>query len=193
MGARPADGDVRADIHDALVGLATELQRRIDHADQHGNADDLPRLTMVFEEADATLRKLARYWDTIRQKDDPKTSPAVDALNEILFAGRQARIYVLFDGHPTNSALDGGEGRELFSTVVLARVPTSTWDRFAPQVDPAPKGSTHPRPRRAGLDRPPDAGAAPDRGRSRRVGRRHGGRRDLTPSPDTPRAPGDQP
>lgn len=132
-----------ADIHDALVGLTTELHRRIDHAEQHGDTDDLPRLTVVFEAADHTLRTLARHWDTVRDEGDPKTSPAVEALHELLFAGRQARIHVLFDGHPTNSAL-GPQGREQFSTVVLARVPTSTWDRLAPQAGPAPKGSTHP-------------------------------------------------
>src|SRR4051794_1850506 len=31
-----------ADIHDALVALAAELKRRIDHTDQHGDTDDLP-------------------------------------------------------------------------------------------------------------------------------------------------------
>ncbi|QIZ01194.1 hypothetical protein HEP87_55640 [Streptomyces sp. S1D4-11] len=88
------------------------------------------------------LRKLARYWDTVRQTGDPETSPAVDALQELLFAGRQARIHVLFDGDPTISALGPG-GHEQFSTVILARAPTSTWNRLAPQAGPAPKGSTH--------------------------------------------------
>ncbi|MFF7603205.1 hypothetical protein [Streptomyces mirabilis] len=74
---------------------------------------------------------------------DPMTSPAVDALRELLFAGRQARIHVLFEGQPTHSVL-GAEGREQFSTVVLARVPTSTWNWLAPQAGPAPKRSTHP-------------------------------------------------
>ncbi|MFI9588432.1 hypothetical protein ACIHCQ_43175 [Streptomyces sp. NPDC052236] len=37
----------------------------------------------MFERADATLRQLTRYWETFRQKDDPKTSPAIDALNEV--------------------------------------------------------------------------------------------------------------
>ncbi|MFF3420422.1 hypothetical protein ACFYW9_38045 [Streptomyces sp. NPDC002698] len=133
----------RADIHDALVGLAVELRRHIDHADQHGDTDDLPRLTVVFEGADHTLRKLARPWDTVRQEDDPKTSPAVDALNELLFAGRQARIHVLFDGHPTADTLGPG-GHEQFHTVVLGRVPTRTWNRHSPQTGPAPKGTTHP-------------------------------------------------
>ncbi|MFE7840817.1 hypothetical protein ACFU53_33620 [Streptomyces sp. NPDC057474] len=132
-----------ADIHDALVGLRAELQRRIDHANQHGDTDDLPRLTAVFEEADHTLRKLARYWDTAGEKDAPKTSPAFDALNEFLFAGRQARIHVLFDGYPTASALGPG-GHEQFHAVVLGRVPTSTWNRLAPQVGPAPRAARTP-------------------------------------------------
>ncbi|WJY43178.1 FtsK/SpoIIIE domain-containing protein (plasmid) [Streptomyces sp. P9-2B-2] len=132
-----------ADIHDALVGLRAELQHRIDRIDQHGGADDLPRLTVVFEAADHTLRKLARYWATVREKGDPKTSPAVDALHELLFAGRQARMYVFFDGHAANTTL-GREGREQFSTVVLGRVTTRTWDQLAPQVDTTPKSNTHP-------------------------------------------------
>ncbi|WP_435060132.1 FtsK/SpoIIIE domain-containing protein [Streptomyces sp. bgisy060] len=131
-----------ADIHDALVGLRAELQNRINHIDQHGDADDLPRLTVVFEVADITLRNLARYWDTVWEKDDPKTSPAVTALEELLFEGRQARMYVFLAGH-LNSPL-GPEAREQFSTVVLGRVTTRTWDRLAPQVGTAPENSTHP-------------------------------------------------
>jgi len=132
-----------ADIHDALVGLRSELQRRIDHVDQHGDTDDLPRLTVVFERADHTLRQLARYWDTVRQEDDPKTSPAVDALHELLFAGREIRIHVLFDGYPTARSLGQG-GHEQFHTMVLGRVSTSTYNRLAPQIGTAPKSSTHP-------------------------------------------------
>ncbi|MCX4799445.1 MULTISPECIES: hypothetical protein [unclassified Streptomyces] len=132
-----------ADIHDALVGLQAELKRRIDHTDQDGDTDDLPRLTVVFEAADHTLHKLARYWDTVREKGDPKTSPAVDALHELLFVGREARIHVFYHGHALNSALGLG-GHEQFSTVLLGRVTTRTWDRLAPQIDSAPKSSSHP-------------------------------------------------
>ncbi|WP_329359660.1 hypothetical protein [Streptomyces anulatus] len=74
------------------MGLRAELQHRLAPIDQHGDVDDLPRLTVVFEAADSTLRQLARHWDTIREKDDPKTSPAVDALQDVLLAGPQARI-----------------------------------------------------------------------------------------------------
>ncbi|MFF4021004.1 hypothetical protein [Streptomyces sp. NPDC001843] len=69
------------------------------------------------------LRQLVRHWDTVREKGDPKTSPAVDA------------FHVLFDGHPAASAL-GPLGDEQFATVALRRVPTRTWNRLAPQIGP---------------------------------------------------------
>ncbi|MEW1724733.1 hypothetical protein [Streptomyces sp. NPDC093109] len=129
-----------ADIHNALVGLRAEFQHRLDLIDQHGDIDDLPRLTLVFEAADNTLHQLARYWDTIREKDDPKTSPAVDALEYVLFVGRQDRIHVLVSSQRANGIL--GAGRENFSTVVLGRVTTPTWKRLAPQIHPTPEPNT---------------------------------------------------
>ncbi|MEU2179816.1 hypothetical protein [Streptomyces thermolilacinus] len=131
-----------ASIHDALIGLRAEMGRRIGHIDQHGDADDLPRLTVVFEAADATLNSLARHWGKVREKGDPKTSPAIDALEDLLFAGRQARMHVLLAGH-LNRPL-GPEAREKFSTLVLGRVTTGTWERLVPYVDTVPKGNTHP-------------------------------------------------
>uniref|UniRef100_UPI002F91118F hypothetical protein n=1 Tax=Streptomyces sp. NBC_01562 TaxID=2975879 RepID=UPI002F91118F len=132
-----------ADIHDALVGLADELRRRIDVADRHGDAVGLLRLVVVFESGDATLRKLARHWETVRRPGEPRVSPAFTALTDVLFAGAMVRMHVLFDGDPTLSVL-GLEGREQFSTVILGRVPTGTWRRFAPAAGPAPKDRGRP-------------------------------------------------
>ncbi|MGW5679637.1 hypothetical protein ACWEV4_31935 [Streptomyces sp. NPDC003860] len=131
-----------ADIHDALVGLATELRRRIDVIDRHGSDVGLLRMVVVFENGDATLRRLTRHWETVRRPGDPQESPAITALIEVLFAGRMARMNVLFDGDPTINAL-GPEGREQFGTVILGRVPTSTWRRFAPAARPAPQHRGH--------------------------------------------------
>jgi hypothetical protein len=132
-----------ADIHDALVGLATELRRRIDVTDRHGDDGELLRLVVVFENGDATLRKLARHWETVRRPGDPTVSPAFTALTDVLFAGDMVRMNVLFDGHPTLSALELG-GREQFSTVILGQVPTSTWRRLAPAAGSAPKDRGRP-------------------------------------------------
>lgn len=70
-----------AGIHDALVNLAAELERRLD---LDGDLDDVPRLIVAVDAANSTLRQLARYWETFQQEDDPKTSPAIAALEEAL-------------------------------------------------------------------------------------------------------------
>ncbi|MFE9851445.1 hypothetical protein ACFYPN_22005 [Streptomyces sp. NPDC005576] len=126
-----------ADIHDALLGLRVELTR---HVDENGETDDLPHLAVVFESAGHTLRQLARHWDNIRQAGEAKTSPAVDAYEEILFAGREARIHILAGAQNYRPRL----GREQFSTVLLGRVTTRTWSQAAPQVATVPKSSTRP-------------------------------------------------
>ncbi|WP_369173073.1 hypothetical protein AB5J49_36245 [Streptomyces sp. R28] len=77
-----------AGIHDALVGLASELKRR---TALDGDLDDVPRLMVVIDRADAPLRQLTRYWETVRQKYDLKKSPAVAALEAVLYEGRSSR------------------------------------------------------------------------------------------------------
>ncbi|MGW0338128.1 hypothetical protein ACWD0J_41205 [Streptomyces sp. NPDC003011] len=42
------------------------------------------RLAILLEEVNATMAQLKRYWAKIRESGDPKESPAVDALAEIL-------------------------------------------------------------------------------------------------------------
>ncbi|WP_327237449.1 DUF87 domain-containing protein [Streptomyces sp. NBC_01317] len=128
------------DIHDALLGLRSELKHRIDHADEHGDTDGLHRLTAVFESAVHTLRQLSRHWDKVRQAGKAKTSPAVDMYEELLFAGREARVHVLASAQGYSAAL----GREQFSTVLPGRVTTRTWSQAGPQVDTVPKAGTHP-------------------------------------------------
>lgn len=128
-----------AGIHDALVGLAAELQRRIN---LDGDVDDVPRLMVVLDRADDTMRHLASYWENFRQKDDPTKSPAITALEGVLQAGRQARIHVLYNGRASGGLAP--DAREQFATVILARVSAGTWQRLAPIASPAPKSSGHP-------------------------------------------------
>ncbi|MFI6014075.1 hypothetical protein ACIBAG_35630 [Streptomyces sp. NPDC051243] len=40
----------------------------------------MPRLVVVIGRADTTLRQFSQYWETFRQEDDPKKSPAIAAL-----------------------------------------------------------------------------------------------------------------
>ncbi|MFD9435928.1 helicase HerA domain-containing protein [Streptomyces sp. NPDC060002] len=137
-----------ADIHDALVQLGMEGRRRVRLAEKLGIGADPnaigPRLLILLEEVNATMRQLARYWDKIRESGDPKTSPAVDALMEILFMGRQVRMHVLLVAQSaTARALGGPEVREQFATRILARYSMNAWRMLAPEVHPAPKSTKH--------------------------------------------------
>ncbi|GAA0466558.1 pRL2-11 [Streptomyces olivaceiscleroticus] len=132
------------DIHDALVGLADELKRRNElAADQLA---DMPWLIVAMDSANGTLRQLARYWETLRQKDAPKTSPAVTALEGALWSGRSAGVHVILDGTPQTSVL-GAAARELFATVILAWCTADTWQHLAPIACPSPKQHRFPQGR----------------------------------------------
>ncbi|WP_199564824.1 pRL2-11 [Streptomyces sp. AC1-42W] len=137
-----------ADIHDQLIALGIEGRRRTRVADDLGiDADpkDIgPRLLILLEEVNATMKQLARYWEKTRESGDPKVSPAVDALNEILYMGRQLRMHVLLVAQSaTARALGGPEVREQFSTRILARYSVNAWRMLAPEVHPAPKSTKH--------------------------------------------------
>ncbi|MYY04741.1 MULTISPECIES: hypothetical protein [unclassified Streptomyces] len=127
-----------AGIHDALVGLGEELTRRLDLTDTE--LDATPRLIVSVDSANGTLHRLTRYWETFRSDGDPRTSPAVAALEAALWTGRAARVHVILDGTPATRVL-GAVPHEMFGTVILARVTASTWQRLAPLTGPAPKPS----------------------------------------------------
>lgn len=137
-----------ADIHDQLIALGMEGRRRTRVADELGiDADPKaigPRILILLEEVNATMKQLARYWEKIRESGDPKVSPAVDALNEILYMGRQLRMHVLLVAQSaTARALGGPEVREQFSTRILARYSVNAWRMLAPEIHPAPKSTKH--------------------------------------------------
>lgn len=90
------------------------------------------------------MKQLARYWERIREAGDPKTSPAIDALAEILFMGRQVHLHVLLVAQSaTARALGGPEMRENFATRILARYTQNAWRMLVPEVHPTPKSTQH--------------------------------------------------
>ncbi|MFD8823802.1 helicase HerA domain-containing protein [Streptomyces sp. NPDC059605] len=138
-----------ADIHDQLIALGLEGRHRTRVADELGiDADPKaigPRLLILLEEVNTTMKQLARYWEKTRESGDPKVSPAIDALNEILYMGRQLRMHVLLVAQSaTARALGGPEAREQFSTRILARYSLNAWRMLAPEIHPAPKPTKHP-------------------------------------------------
>ncbi|WP_367140610.1 MULTISPECIES: pRL2-11 [Streptomyces] len=137
-----------ADIHDQLIELGQLGRLRTRIADELGiDADPKaigPRVLILLEEINATMKQLARYWERTRESGDPKVSPAVDALNEILYMGRQLRMHVLLVAQSaTARALGGPEVREQFATRILARYSVNAWRMLAPEVHPAPKSTKH--------------------------------------------------
>ncbi|MFF7903785.1 helicase HerA domain-containing protein [Streptomyces sp. NPDC007920] len=140
------------EIHDALIGLAQEGRRRLALAEQLD--DDVlerepwrvgPRLVILLEEVNATMAQLKRYWAKIRETGDPKMSPAVDALAEILFMGRQVRLHVLLVAQSaTARAIGGPEMRENFSTRILVRYTLNAWRMLVPEVSPIPMPTERP-------------------------------------------------
>ncbi|MEU6212716.1 pRL2-11 [Streptomyces sp. NPDC047023] len=137
-----------ADIHDQLITLGIEGRRRTRVADDLGvDADpkDIgPRILILLEEVNATMKQLARYWEKTRESGAPKVSPAVDALNEILYMGRQLRMHVLLVAQSaTARALGSPEVREQFSFRILANYSVNAWRMLAPEVHPAPKSTKH--------------------------------------------------
>lgn len=138
--------DIEA-IHSALVALGAEGERRNRVVDEHQGDDDPdvgPRLVVVVEESNATIARLKRWWERNRDKGDPRTSPAIDALSDVLFMGRAVKMHVLLVAQSaTANALGGPEVREQFAVRILARYSRNAWMMLAPEVTPAPPSTRH--------------------------------------------------
>ncbi|MPZ62907.1 MAG: hypothetical protein GEU93_16765 [Propionibacteriales bacterium] len=131
------------DIHDELLALQCECDRRNRLIDDVGpDADVGPRVIVVAEETNAMITRLIRYWASVRTKDDPKASPALDALADLMFMGREPMIHMIGIAQlGTARALGGNEARENFSTRVLGRYTQNAWRMLVPEVSPIPKSS----------------------------------------------------
>jgi hypothetical protein len=134
------------EIHDALIRAGAEGERRnliIDEFGEEATAD-LPRILIVCEEMNATINKLQTYWTNIRENTDPKRSPAVDALGEILFMGRAVKVNVIAVAQMmTARTLGGPEARECFAVRILARYTKNAWNMLVPEIQPMPRMNRH--------------------------------------------------
>lgn len=137
------------EVHDELVRLGVEGDRRNRIVDDwDGEEADVPvgpRVAVLLEEANATIARLKRHWQAVRDpKTDPKESPAIDALREVLFMGRAVRMHVLLVAQSaTAAALGGPEMRENFATRILARYTQNAWRMLVPEVTPIPRSTRH--------------------------------------------------
>lgn len=136
-------------IHEGLVWLGAELDRRNKVArissDYEGNvsANVGPRLIIIAEELNMTANRLRSYWvETLGQKG---TSPALMALQDVAFAGRQVLMNLVTIGQMLTARVVGGtsggnEARENIGVRMLARHTKRNWDMLVPE-HPMPPAS----------------------------------------------------
>jgi hypothetical protein len=134
------------EIHDALIWLDYEINRRTRVADVgvdlegevHANVG--PRVLVIAEELNEGMARLRRYWIETRGRNDPKKSPAIEALEEALFMGRQVRIN-MFAVAQMMTALAAGSGaaRENMGIRILGRYTRNAWRMLVPEHEMPPR------------------------------------------------------
>lgn len=128
------------DIHNGIIEFAAvATQRNIDTDVPGEDINPGPRHVLVLEELNATMAKLKWYWMLNREKDDPKVSPAVTALMEILYMGRAVKCNVVAIGQRLSAkAMGDPDARDNFPIKLLSRYTGQTWKMLAPEVSPMP-------------------------------------------------------
>ncbi|MEV6344110.1 DUF87 domain-containing protein [Actinoplanes sp. NPDC051851] len=125
-----------AQMHEALVRAAVEADQLNDAAlYEDDDWDPGPRHLVICEELNATIGMLAVYWAEVREKGDPKRSPAITALGELLFMGRAVKKNVLAIAQMlTARAIGGPEARENFGVRCMARYTVNAWKMLVPEA-----------------------------------------------------------
>lgn len=131
-----------AQMHDLLIRAAELADQRNQRAlDEPEGWDPGPRVLIVMEELNATIGQLADYWADVRESGDPRTSPAIRALREILYMGRSAKVNVVAIAQMlTARAIGGPEARENFAIRCLARYTSNAWRMLVPHI-PMPRAT----------------------------------------------------
>lgn len=122
------------EIHNALLALAREAMERNVLADELGDDEEPPwqRRLVVVEEQNSMLKKLRRYWEEIRESHEPRTSPAVDAYEELLFMGRQVNVHIVASFQKlTVRAAGSTEARDQFGMIIMSLFKPSAWKMLA--------------------------------------------------------------
>lgn len=134
--------DTAQEIHEALLWLSDELDRRStvtkEHADIRGDVDPAlvgPRLMVVGEEINTLEIDLMRYWRTIRDpRNDPIKPVSLSALGRSLNMGRARRINALLIAQELLvQSIGGPAAKTNLSTRILGRANTPTWNKLAPE------------------------------------------------------------
>lgn len=136
-----------SEIGMTLVSIGAELHRRNEIIEQWPGSVETapvgPRIVVVFEEMNATLGKLRRMTTKGRFTGEGTRYDADDALEDIVFMGRAAKINVVaVTQFASAQAMGGSEIRENFGYRILARYTPQAWNMLASDCgypQPAPK------------------------------------------------------
>lgn len=127
-----------AEIEDALVWLAAEVTRRnqvaLAAADIEGkvHANVGPRIFVLAEELNATQNRLRAWWN--RDMEMKGRSPGSNALDEVMFLGRQVLVNVEQIGQRLSvKATGSGDARENLGVLVFSDPTAAAWKMLCPQ------------------------------------------------------------
>lgn len=134
------------EIHDMLIWLAEDAEERQREIAFNDNISHVRRV-VILEEMNLLGRKLRKYWKQIKTKEDPKDSPAFDAMADLSAAGRSASYHLIAIAQMLTAHTMGPEGntaRENFATRILGRYSANNWKMLVPEVKPMPSASRTP-------------------------------------------------
>jgi hypothetical protein len=140
------------DIHDVLIALEAELERRNCLADELTDIDGElpdpamlgPRIIILAEEMNTAMDRLKAHWQEIRDKKDPAKSPALKAWNAVLCMGRSCRANVISVGQMGSAvAMGGSAARENMGVRLLGGYTQNAWKMLVPEIQPMPRSVRH--------------------------------------------------
>jgi hypothetical protein len=130
------------EIHAALLELQAEVGRRYSNPDP----EHQPRLLVVVEELNQTADVLQAHWAARPKRSTLHKSPAVTALQSVLYTGRQCNVNMLVMAQKgTANAFGGGNGgaaRENATVILGANSSESAWRMLAPDCVMPPRNTT---------------------------------------------------
>lgn len=141
-----------AELHAGMVWLGAELQRRTQVARRAVTAsgslrgDVGPRLIVVAEELNMASAMLRQYWADVREKDDPKRSPAFTGFGAVSFAGRALKMHLFLIAQMATAEVTGSRDSSVKSNVgvwAMARYGAPGWRTAVGDV-PMPPSPDHP-------------------------------------------------
>lgn len=140
-----------AEIHAGALWVLDEIERRNAVAEAGADVEGVvhanvgPRVIVLAEELNATMNRLRAHWRQVREPGDPERSPAVEAIEDALFMGRQVRVNIVAVAQKMSvRASASGEARENMGIRILGRYTASAWKMLVPEVSPMPPASPQP-------------------------------------------------